>query len=449
MKLAFFIFISKLVTFVCKVFKKNGTVLPGNVVYDWFKQKKILEKVKYPEYVIAVTGSSGKGSTTDLVNHILTDAGYDVCYNENGSNGVLAATTLILNNCNFKGEFKHQVLLIECDERHLKLIFGKNKMTHLIITNITRDQPCRHGNHNIVFKDVLSAIGDNTKIIINADDPLVNTVKYNLKNEVITYGVGKTSDSYLVNDINNVDSAYCPKCHRKLKYNFYHYGHVGNYECPNCDFKRGKVDYEATDVDLEKQSVKVNGKKYHLTKDALYAVYFTAAAISLCKTIGISDEQLDQALNKHIKETTRGKVITLDGRVVTMLESKSENNLSFYQSLRYIANQKKPLTICLGFDYVSKRHPHNDVSWLWDIDFELLKKSKIDKIFCIGKFRYDVATRLEFSGLDHDKIVLIDDIDNNLVPELKNSSGDIYTMACIDLTKRLLKLFEGETHENS
>ena len=93
------VFINKLVTKVCKLFGKNGSVYPGHFVYDILGQKDVLDKVKYPKLVIAVTGSSGKGSTTDLINHILVDAGYDVCYNQSGSNGFLAATTLILNNC--------------------------------------------------------------------------------------------------------------------------------------------------------------------------------------------------------------------------------------------------------------------------------------------------------------------------------------------------------------
>ena len=149
------IFLNKLITKVCKLFGKNGSVYPGYIIYDILKQKKILEKIKYPKMVIAITGSSGKGSTTDLINHILTDKGLDVCYNKNGSNGILAAVTLILNNCNLKGEFLHDVLLLECDERHLKIIFGKNKMTHLVVTNVTRDQPARNGDPDIVFYDII------------------------------------------------------------------------------------------------------------------------------------------------------------------------------------------------------------------------------------------------------------------------------------------------------
>ena len=190
----------------------------------------------------------------------------DVCYNKNGSNGLLGAMTLILNNCNLKGEFKHEILLLECDERHLKLIFNKVKPTHLIITNMTRDQPARHGNSDVVFADVLKGIGQNTTLIINADDPLVNSLKYTHENKIIRYGMAKTKDSYLGTSADVVDYAYCPKCHKKLIYDFYHYGHIGNYKCPNCDFTRGKVDYEATNIDLSNQKIKINNHDVCLDK---------------------------------------------------------------------------------------------------------------------------------------------------------------------------------------
>ena len=444
------IFINKLVTKVCKLFGKNGSVLPGCIVYDYLHQKKILEKVKYPKYVIAVTGSSGKGSTTDLLNHILTDAGYDVCYNKNGSNGVLAATTLILNNCNWKGEFQHDVLLLECDERHLKLIFGKNKMTHLIVTNVTRDQPARNGEPVLVFNEIIKAIGPDTKLIVNADDPLVNRLTYLFKdNEIVTYGVAKMEDSYTKPAIDCVDFAYCPLCHKQLKYSYYHYGHIGNYACPSKDFSRGKVDYEVTDVDFSKHNIKINNKNIYLNKDVIYAVYYTVAAYALCRDIGISESDLSKAINGDKLDSKRGKVYELDGRKLTMLETKNENNLSYYQSLRFIKNQDTKKTIILGFDNVSRRYRFNDLSWLWDVEFELLNDKKIDKIYCIGRFRYDVVTRLEFANISKDKIVLVDDLSKLIKMVKADSKGDIYTMVCFDMTANIQALIKEDEHENN
>ena len=63
-----------------------------------------------------------------------------------------------------------------------------------------------------------------------------------------------------------------------------------------------------------------------------------------------------------------------------MLESKNENNLSYYQSMKFIKNQKGKKTVILGFDNVSRRYQYNDLSWLWDVDFELLNDKTIDTL---------------------------------------------------------------------
>lgn len=51
-----------------------------------------------PKYVIGITGSSGKGSTTELVARILSKNGYKVVYNKNGSNVLNGLASLIINN---------------------------------------------------------------------------------------------------------------------------------------------------------------------------------------------------------------------------------------------------------------------------------------------------------------------------------------------------------------
>jgi len=130
-----------------------------------------------------------------------------------------------------------------------------------------------------------------------------------------------------------------------------------------------------------------------------------------------------------------------------MLETKNENNLSYYQSCEYIKEQKGLKTVILGFENVSRRYKENDLSWLYDVDFELLNDSNIDKIFCIGRFRYDVKTRLEYAGIPDDKLVLVDDLNNllNLVKE--KSTGNIYTMVCFDMTAIIKNMIEGEEND--
>ena len=441
------ILINKGLSFILKICGKNGTQFPGAISYNI--NQHILEKIKYPKYVIGVTGSSGKGTTTNFIYHILKDAGYDVVYNASGSNGIRAITTLILNNCTIFGRFKHEVLLLELDERHLHLAFQKNKMTHLVITNITRDQPARNGSPDLIYDAIFNALDENTTLILNADDPGLMKATLTFKGKIITFGLNKTKDSYTKNSEFNVDDAYCPNCHKKLIYSFYHYGHIGSYYCPNCYFKRGNPDYVGSKINLQEKHMQINGHDIILNKDFLFTAYASTAAYALCHTIGISDEKICHTFNEDQIPTKRGKALSIDNRTITMLESKNENCLSYYQSLQYIVNAQGKKVVILGFDNVSRRYKYNDLSWLWDVDFELLNDESIDKILLIGRFKWDVYVRLNYAHIPQKKMILIEDL-NNLIPILKEqTTGDIYTMVCFDMTEILLNKFKEETHGNN
>lgn len=446
MKTTILILINKLTTKICHLFKRDGSVFPGSIVNKY--DKTILKKIKYPKYVIGITGSSGKGSTTSQVAYILEKNGYKVVWNKSGSNLINAATTLILNNTNpITKKLNGDILLMELDESFISKIFEKNTLTHLLITNITRDQPARNGHPELILNKIINSIGDNTHVIINADDPFLNRLKYIHHGLLTTYGVNKTKydTTEPIND--SIDSAYCPLCHTKLVYDFYHTGHIGKYKCPKCEFGREKVNFEASDVDLKKQFFTINDSIYHINKDVFFAVYYTLAAYTLCKTLGLSDNKIKKYLNDEPMPSKRMKELHIDNRLVNMIESKNENNLSYYEALHYIREQHTKKTVILGFDNVSRRYKFNDLSWLYDVKFDLLDDKYIDKIFIIGRFRYDVLTRLSYTNIDKDKIILIDNLDN-LIDKIKNkSTGTIYTMVCFDMTAIIKKKIMEDNHE--
>ncbi len=342
MKTTLLIIYNKLIYRICRLFKRDGSVFPGSLVKK--HDKNILKKIKYPKYVIGITGSSGKGSTTTEIAYILEKNNYKVVWNKNGSNLINAAITLILNNTNpITKKINADILLMELDESYIKEIFDKNTLTHLLITNITRDQPSRNGHPELILNKIINSIGDDTHIIINADDPFLNRIKYEHHGLITTYGIAKTKYDTTKPINNSVDAAYCPICHTKLKYDYYHTGHIGKYKCTNCDFAREKVNFEADDVNLEKQFFTINDSIYHINKNVFFAVYYTLAAYTLCKTIGLTDESIKKYLNEEIMPSKRMKTYNIDGRTIEMLESKNENNLSYYESLHYIKKIKKLL----------------------------------------------------------------------------------------------------------
>ena len=444
MKTTLSIWLCKFISKVCSIFKRDGSVFPGSIVYKF--DKKVLWKIKYPDTVIIVTGSSGKGSTVSMLAHILEDAHKKVVYNKNGSNTNNAVMTLLLNNTKaFSHKVNADVVIMEMDERYIKGVFKSGTISHLVITNVTRDQPARNIHPESVFNAIMDSIDDKMHLIINDDDVFLNRVKYIHKGNITTYGLAKTKYSSDEVPRYAVDGAYCPRCHNKLAYDFYHYGHLGDYACPHCDFKRSKVDYEGTNLDLDKCTFKVNGDILKLNKAVFFAAYYTLAAYTISSVIGIEHEDIINGINKDMMSSKRGKVYELDGRKIEMLESKNENALSYLQSLTYIRNQSGKKTVIMGFQNVSRRYSFNDLSWLWDVDFETLNDENVDKIFCIGRFNYDVATRLSYAGIPEDKIILVDDLSKLLDMVSKDSVGDIYSMVCFDMTEIITNMLKERT----
>ena len=349
---SFVIITCKFINKLSKLLGHEGSVIGGH--YALKLNKNILSKIKLPKYVIGITGSSGKSSSTELMYNILTKNGYSTIYNKEGSNTINAITSLILNNSTIFGKIKKDVLLMELDEGFMKYIFKYITPTHLMITNITRDQPPRNSHPEKIFKAIKDAIPYGTHLILNVDDPFVNRLRINHSGEVTTYGLAR-NDYSIKENLNNKDAAYCPICNSKLEYDYYHYGHIGSYHCPKYHFNRNNVDYEATDIDIDNKHIKINDNLINLPSDFLYTAYFVTGIFALSKSIGLTDKQITDVLNSDIK-TKRLEIYDFDNRKWQMLVSKNENNLSYKQSLDYIVHKPNDKTIILGFDNSSRRY---------------------------------------------------------------------------------------------
>ncbi len=436
---AFIILTCKLTNKLSKITGHGGSTIGGKISLKL--SKNILRKIKLPKYVIGITGSSGKSSSTELIYNILTKNNMKVIYNKEGSNTITGIASLILNNSSLNGKLKADVLLMELDEQFLKHIFKEIKPTHLMITNITRDQPPRNSHPIKIFKAIKNAIPDKTHIILNVDDPLVNRMRINHKGGVTTYGIDNNDYSFKIN-LNNLDAAYCPICNSKLEYDFYHYGHIGSYHCPKYHFNRGNPDFEAKNIDIDNKSITINNNKIKLPSDFLYTAYFVTGCYAICKTIGLKDNDILKVLNDENIKTKRLEIYNFNNRKWQLLVSKNENNLSYKQSLDYIRHQKGNKTIVLGFDNSSRRYKENDISWIWDIDFEILNDSSINNIVLIGRFCYDMLLRMEYAGIDSSKLLLVENM-NDLSKTIKEkTTGDIYSMNCFDKEIEIKKIIK-------
>lgn len=424
-----------------RLFKFNSTVYPGYITRKLYPN--ILKNINYPKLNIMVTGSSGKGSTTKIIKKLLEDNGYKVTSND-GSNLLNAFVTTIIKDSDLSGNVKTDALVFEVDERFLKEITKYIKPEYLIINNITRDQPPRQENFDEVFEEIKKGIPSTTHIIVNGDDPITRKFSLFHKGEITYFGIEKNSMSF-ENIINYTkDYLYCPKCNSKLNFDYYHYGSVGSFSCSKCDFKRENINYSITNINKKDMTITIN-KKYKIKIDnyILFNLYNICVAFSLGDLIGIEKENIIDSLNNIHLENKIFEEFTINNRKYISLNCKAENNATYNLSLIYTMLNKDKKTIVLGLREISRRYKHFDLSWLYDISFELLNDESVDKVVCIGPYRYDFAARIKYAGIKKENIIILKDFTNFKKVIENETKGTVYGILNFDYVKPFIDSVKG------
>ncbi|MBR2578302.1 MAG: DUF1727 domain-containing protein [Erysipelotrichaceae bacterium] len=416
----------------------RGSSLPGLIALKI--DPNILSKLKLPEYVIAVTGSNGKTSTVEMIREVLEAAGFKVAYNAEGSNQTEGVTTFMLANANLKGEIRSDVVLMESDERYARHTFKHFVPTHYVITNLYRDQLTRNGHPEWIYRIIGESIHPGSELILNCDEPLVNSFK---GERMVYYGIDRYKDSKESNDSVYNDGIYCPVCKKPLTYEYYHYNHVGKYECKHCGYKRNEPKYRISDVDLDEGYLVIDDRyRIDLALKSIYNAYNILAAYSLARELDVDPKIITDTLNNYILKNGRVRQFTIKDKEGTLLASKHENSISYDQSMRVVRNHKGDVTVFIMVDAISRKYFTSETSWLWDIDFELLKSENIKKIILAGQYASDLAERLSYAGLDFGSIHIEKDIEKAVAWLGEEAIGHIYAITCFSDQDKLLSRVE-------
>lgn len=419
----------KLAGFILKLLGR-GSNFPGELAYKL--NKNITKYFKMPEVVIAVTGSAGKGSTSTIIADTLRSSGKKVVHNKFGSNMLPGILTLLITNSNLDGKIKGDALVVEVDERYTKKVFDMVKPKYVVITNICRDQPPRHGHFDLVYDKIKEALNDNMTLILNGDDPYLNKFSIDTKCNIIYYGINKNKYSYKNNKFNNINIKYCPVCNSKLEYNYYHIETLGNYYCSNCEFKTPNINYLATKIDLDNKYMIINNNKVLIAFNVLYYAYNILAAYTTCSLLGLDEDKISEYISLMANNKKLNDLYKYKDRNVYVMNNKNENSTTFNESVLYVSNHKVKKTIVIGWKEISRRYEFNDMSWLYDIEFELLNDKYTQKIICVGRDKYNIALRMKYAGFKNKQIEIFDNLEDakNLIKN--KSKGDIFAILNFD-----------------
>ena len=435
------IIVCRLLRFIGKLVGK-GSSLPGK--YALKLCPDVLGRVKLPPYIIAVTGSNGKTSTVEMIAAILRAGGREVVYNAEGSNQIEGVATLILSNCGLSGKMRGDVLLLESDERYARHTFRWFHPTHLVITNLYRDQLTRNGHPEWVYSAILPAIHPDTTLVLNADDPLVSKFSRGHDPEKVKWFGLNTPGGYGAAGVYD-DGARCPVCRGRMVYDVRHYHHIGHYRCESCGYRRKTPDFAVTDLDLETGKLTIGGDTaIDLSFRSIYNVYNILAAWSVCSLAGADRGVIASVIGGYILKNGRMQTFTLGSHRGTLLTSKHENSVAYDTNLGYIRAQKEPCSVLVIVDAISRKYFTGETSWLWDIDFDQLACDQVKRVILCGKYVNDLALRFDYTDIPQEKILCFDTVSQ--AAEALKAGGDeaLYVVTCFSDRDKLLNLVKKE-----
>lgn len=365
---------------------------------------------KLPLGSVAITGTNGKTTTTRMVNNILRTSGVRVVNNSTGANLVTGVTAALVSDASLSGKPSSEMGLFEVDEASVPGVAAGAELKLLTVLNLFRDQLDRYGELAYTGKVIASAFGDlpqDGSVLLNADDPLVASLGSSAVTPVY-YGVDEPSlDTGELQHI--ADSKDCPVCGTPLEYETVYMGHVGVYDCPNCSFSRPEPKYQAKGVRLSGARgsrftlyTPNNELEVEVKLPGLYNLYNALAAAAVAAEAGVESGDIVRGLAEFSGAFGRVERVKAGDKEVFLLLIK--NPVGFNEILRTFVTggEAKNLLIAINDNHADGR----DVSWLWDVDFEMLsdavetgRAGEVQPFMVSGLRAEDMAVRLKYAEL--------------------------------------------------
>ncbi len=428
-----------------KITKHNGTDFPGSLALKICPN--FLHFVQKPKQIIAVTGTNGKTTLSNIIIDILEQNGKKILHNREGSNIISGISTAFIKNCSLTGKIKGcDLAVLEVDERSSARIYKHITPTYIVVTNLFRDSIMRNAHPEYIADFLTGSIPPESKLILNADDLISCSIAK--ENDRIYFGMDKLDSD--IKECKNLlnDMRICPVCSGQLDYQYRKYHHIGKAKCCSCGFASPEADFFAHDINFNDMTMYVSEKKSEdisckLITDSVFNIYNMIAAIATLRQIGLNYENIITPLeNTKIISTRYNREQIGKIGIITQL-TKEKNSLACSINFDYISKQpgKKEIFLMMNCLVVTKDSSENP-SWLYDTDFEFIVNDKTTQYVCAGARAHDYKLRLLLAGASEDKISVNTDEFEALKLLNLNDGDDIYILHGVDSVNLSIKIKE-------
>lgn len=349
---------------------------------------------------VLVTGTNGKTTTSRLLAAMLDAAGRPYLHNREGSNLVRGFASTLAGRADALGRIPggaRMMGIFETDEATFPAAVRALDPTVMVVTNLFRDQLDRYGEVETVaglWREGLGAASRSATLVLNADDPSVAALAEGWGGRVHWYGLD--DPALHREEVGAFDARWC-SCGGDFTYSRRYFAHVGWWRCSGCGRGRPVTDTTGRSVQLELTGARweVDGLgKVAMRLTGLYNVGNALAAVAAGRVAGLEAEAIRRGLGHARAAFGRQEVVRLEGRELWLLLTK--NPAGANQVLLLLAQAAGDGIAVAGL--LNDRFADGqDVSWTWDVDYELLA-GRVGKCWVGGDRAEDLALRLDYAG---------------------------------------------------
>ena len=426
-----------------KITKHQGTDFPGVVAVKMCPD--FLRYMGRPKTIIAVTGTNGKTTVSNILTDILEADGHKVMGNRAGSNIISGVSTAFIRACNAFGKIKHHdIAVLEVDERSSPRVYPYVTPDYVVITNLFQDSIMRNAHPGFIADLITRYVPKGAKMILNADEMISGSVCP--ENPRVYFGIGpmKTDVKECVNLLN--DMRICPKCSGKLNYEYRRYHHVGRFVCADCGFHSPAPDYLADSVDFENKSMKVHEGdavyKYPLITDNIFNVYNQITVVAMMRQLGMAHDKIADYMAKSRVPSTRHNEERVGDFTLIRQMSKENNSMAGSRAFDYISNRPGDKEILMMMNSLSDTDKWSEnTAWLFDTDFEFLRRDNIKRIIFTGPRIIDYKLRAQMAGIPDDRVFCVEN-ENDAPDKFSFTPGvDMYLLYGTDSLKEAARVY--------